>query len=124
MNVINAELCILTRLRECLRAKEIWVVGADRYRNPDEDLPQDFEAERDRYYASLNLTQDAGAFVAELQGRLGAALRALDAGLPRDPKVAPALARREAHRDHPLRAGARAHGSSPRSRPRSTGAGR
>ena len=87
VNVINAELCILTRLRECLRAKEIWVVGADRHRNPDEDLPQDFEAERDRYYASLNLTQDAGAFVTELQGRLGAALRALNAGLPRDPKV-------------------------------------
>ncbi|MEW6690381.1 MAG: Tn3 family transposase [Pseudomonadota bacterium] len=87
VNVINAELCVLTRLRECLRAKEIWVVGADRYRNPDEDLPADFEAERDRYYASLNLTRDAGAFTAELQGRLGAALRALDAGLPHDPKV-------------------------------------
>ena len=30
-------------LRERLRCKEIWVEGADRYRNPDEDLPADFE---------------------------------------------------------------------------------
>lgn len=87
VNVINAEVCVLTRLRECLRAKEIWVVGADRYRNPDEDLPADFEAERDHYYASLNLTQNASAFVADLQGRLETALRELNAALPHDPKV-------------------------------------
>ena len=87
VNVISAEICVLTRLRECLRAKEIWVVGADRYRDPDEDLPKDFEVERDRYYASLNLTQDAGSFVADLGGRLEAALRELNAGLPQDPKV-------------------------------------
>lgn len=87
VNVINAEICVLTRLRECLRAKEIWVVGADRYRNPDEDLPRDFEAGRDRYYASLNLTQDATVFVADLRGRLEAALRTLNDSLPRDPKV-------------------------------------
>ena len=31
------ELCVLQRLREQLRSKEVWVVGADRYRNPDED---------------------------------------------------------------------------------------
>jgi hypothetical protein len=33
-------------LRERLRCKEIWMVGANRYRNPDEDLPTDFEAQR------------------------------------------------------------------------------
>ena len=32
------ELCALESLREALRSKEVWVVGADRYRNPDEDL--------------------------------------------------------------------------------------
>ncbi len=36
---INYEICVLRELREHLRCKEIWVVGADRYRNPDEDLP-------------------------------------------------------------------------------------
>jgi len=33
-------------LRDQLRCKEIWVLGADRWRNPDEDLPQDFEQRR------------------------------------------------------------------------------
>ena len=37
---INYEICVLRELRERLRCKEIWVVGADRYRNPDEDLPR------------------------------------------------------------------------------------
>ncbi|MES0865016.1 Tn3 family transposase, partial [Ruegeria sp. SCPT10] len=33
LNVISYELCILTQLRERFRAKEIWIEGADRYRN-------------------------------------------------------------------------------------------
>jgi hypothetical protein len=45
VNRITYEICVLEALREQLRCKEIWVVGADRYRNPDEDLPADFEAE-------------------------------------------------------------------------------
>jgi hypothetical protein len=32
---INYEICVMRELRERLRCKEIWVVGADRYRNPD-----------------------------------------------------------------------------------------
>ncbi|MER9557998.1 hypothetical protein [Mesorhizobium sp. M0323] len=44
INRINYEICVLTALPERIRCKEIWVVGADRYRNPDEDLPQDFMA--------------------------------------------------------------------------------
>ena len=35
---------VFQALREKLRCKEIWVVGADKWRNPDEDLPADFEA--------------------------------------------------------------------------------
>jgi len=37
------EVCTFQALRERLRCKEIWV-GADTWRNPDEDLPADFEA--------------------------------------------------------------------------------
>jgi hypothetical protein len=40
---LKYELCVQQVLRERLRRKEIWVVGANRYRNPDEDLPTDFE---------------------------------------------------------------------------------
>lgn len=40
-------------LRNRLRSKEIWVVDADRYRNPDDDLPQDFDANREDYTGTL-----------------------------------------------------------------------
>jgi hypothetical protein len=34
---------------QCCRA---WVEGADRYRNPDEDVPRDFEVNRTAYTGS------------------------------------------------------------------------
>jgi hypothetical protein len=55
VNRISYELCVLHMLRERLRCKEIWVVGADRYRNPDEDVPTDFVAQRQTYYTVLQL---------------------------------------------------------------------
>ena len=42
----------------------MWVAGADRYRNPDDDVPADFAARRDEHYAALDLPRDAGAFIA------------------------------------------------------------
>ena len=44
INRINYEICILQALRDGLRCKEIWVVEADQFRNPDQDLPADFTA--------------------------------------------------------------------------------
>lgn len=70
LNVISYELCVLTQLRERIRAKEIWIAGADRYRNPDADLPGDFAEQRDVYYSGLNLTQDAGNFVRSVRAQL------------------------------------------------------
>ena len=49
------ELNILRTVREKLRCKEVWVVGAKRYCNPDDDLPQDFESRRQEYYQDLVL---------------------------------------------------------------------
>ena len=46
VNRINYEICVLQTLRERLRCKEVWVVGANRFRNPDEDLPADFAERR------------------------------------------------------------------------------
>ena len=65
INRINYEICVLQALRERLRCKEIWVDGADKYRNPDEDLPSDFEAKQEEYYQQLGHSQDADAFVAQ-----------------------------------------------------------
>jgi TnpA family transposase len=75
------EICVLQALREKLRCKEIWVVGAMRYRNPEEDLPQDFETARASYYAGLNVSLDGTAFLATLKQRHEAALTMLHDGL-------------------------------------------
>jgi hypothetical protein len=68
--------------REKARCKEVWVVGADRYRNPDEDLPTDFEARRAPYYRALNLPLEADRFIADLQSEMRDALQTLNAGRP------------------------------------------
>jgi len=87
INRIDFEICVLTALRERIRCKEIWVVGADRYRNPDEDLPRDFEIRRPEYYKMLGLTENAQKFSAGLREELTQALRQLNANLPRNPNV-------------------------------------
>lgn len=87
INRVNYEICVLTALRERLRCKEIWVVGADRYRNPDDDLPQDFETRRADYYRELGRSEDAGAFVTGLRAQMTEALGALNRKMPRNTKV-------------------------------------
>ena len=59
---INYEICSLQSLREGLKCKEIWVNGADRYRNPDEDLPADFSLNRTQHYDALNQPMEARLF--------------------------------------------------------------
>ncbi len=85
---INYELCVLQTLREKVRCKEIWVAGADRYRNPDEDLPADFDVQRTAYYGTLHLPLDGETFVRGLQDEMAAALTALDHAMPRNAGVA------------------------------------
>lgn len=87
INRISYELCVLSQLRDRIRAKEIWVVGADRYRNPDDDLPKDFEARRAAYYDALKLTADARAFTCGIRAELEQELRLLNAEIPRNDKV-------------------------------------
>lgn len=87
INCISYELCVLTQLRERIRAKEIWVAGADRYRNPDEDLPEDFAVKRAAYYGALDLTQDAQAFTLKIRAELEQELRLLNAEIPSSDKV-------------------------------------
>ena len=57
-------------------------MGANRYRNPDEDLPADFEVQRIPYYQALKLPLEADRFVAALQVEMREALQALDSGMP------------------------------------------
>lgn len=63
VNRISFEICLLQSLREGLRCREIWIIGANRFRNPDEDLPEDFDTLRAEYYKALNLPTDAKEFI-------------------------------------------------------------
>ncbi len=87
VNRITYEVAVLEALRSKLRCKEIWVVGANRYRNPDEDLPADFEENCSAYYQALNLSVEADNFITELQTEMRQALTKLDVGLPKNLKV-------------------------------------
>ncbi len=87
INRIDYEICVLQTLRERLRCKEIWVEGADRYRNPDEDLPLDFDANREAYYQALQQPMDADQFITTVQQAMRQWLGELDTGLPINPMV-------------------------------------
>lgn len=87
VNRITYEICVLEALRDRLRCKEIWIVGADRNRNPDDDLPSDFDAQQEQYYQALDLPLDPGQFIAKLQNEMRLALQTLDDGLPSNPLV-------------------------------------
>jgi TnpA family transposase len=87
INRINYEICVLKALRERLCCKEIWVVGANRYRNPDEDLPTDFESKRQVYYQVLTLPEDVETFISGLQQQMVSGLEKLDRGMPKNKGV-------------------------------------
>ena len=75
INRINYEIVALQSLRDKLRCKEIWVVGANRYRNPDEDLPTDFEERREENYRVLKQPLDAEEFVNKIRQSMYPAFR-------------------------------------------------
>ncbi|MCJ8328498.1 MAG: Tn3 family transposase [Lentisphaeria bacterium] len=87
INRISYEICVLKALRNGLRCREIWVKGARRYRNPDEDIPEDFEEKRNTYYDELKLPENSEDFIQNLQSRMEIALRTLDTGLSKNNDV-------------------------------------
>src|SRR5260370_32760045 len=72
---------VFQALREKLRCKEIWVAGAEKWRNPDLDLPADFEANRAENYAQLRKPLDPRRFTGELREELDAEMSALNGAL-------------------------------------------
>jgi len=78
---IPYELCVLAALREAIHRREVWIVGAVRWRNPDVDLPADFDAHRARHYERLGQPLDPTEFIAKLRGGLSTAMSDLDAAL-------------------------------------------
>jgi hypothetical protein len=70
VNRLSYELCVLAALRERLRCRELWVVGANKCRNPEEGLPADFPERRDLYFALLKQPLQVEALVTQLQRQM------------------------------------------------------
>lgn len=81
------EICVLQALREQLRGKEIRVTGADRYRHPEDDLPQDFVTQRELYATALHVPLDSATCITQLQQEHTQALTMLHDGLATNPYV-------------------------------------
>src|SRR6266566_3041648 len=83
VNRLNYEVCTLQALREKVRVREIWIEGANRYRDPDDDLPTDFSQKRATYYEALRQPTEADVFIEKLKEDKSLALRSLDGAMPR-----------------------------------------
>jgi hypothetical protein len=82
VNRLNYEVCVLQALREKVRVREIWVEGANRYRNPNDDLPTDFIQKRDVYYEALHQPIEAEQFIERVKEDMSKALHILDVAIP------------------------------------------
>ncbi|MET7931065.1 Tn3 family transposase [Streptomyces sp. NPDC005349] len=78
---IPYELCVLVALRDAVRRREIYVEGAARWRNPEDDLPGDFEATRAVHYAAIRQPLNPRAFIVDLKKRMTAGLDQLSGAL-------------------------------------------
>ena len=87
VNRIGYEMGTLLSLQSKLRCKEIWVKSAAKYCNPDKDLPQDFDKNRNNYYNELNQPEKAEEFIDKLQTELDKALTILNKNILKNKKV-------------------------------------
>ncbi|TDP33018.1 Tn3 transposase DDE domain-containing protein [Nocardia ignorata] len=78
---IPYELCVLVALRDAIRRREIYVEGGNRWRNPEDDLPGDFDTAREVHYAAIRQPLDPTEFIGGLKQRMNEALNRLDTGL-------------------------------------------
>jgi len=85
VNRLTYELSVLQTLRERVRSKEIWVAGAAQFRNPEDDLPRDFDQHRATYYADLNLPLSADEFIVSLKAQLATALASFERFMAKKP---------------------------------------
>lgn len=80
-NRYRFEICVLRKLSKALRCKEVWVEGAFRFRNPIEDLPENWEEVREAHYEKRGLSTDARVFTTQLKEELGEQLKNFDSFL-------------------------------------------
>ena len=67
---------MLQKLEKALKCKEIWVKGAYSYRNPDEDLPKDWnEVKLAVYCDKLDIPTNADIFIEQIKSELTSSLK-------------------------------------------------
>lgn len=81
------ELALFVTLQTELTVKNIWVHQAFRYRNPEQDLPLDFDENEDFYFQLLNLPKDPTVFIHQLKERQLTSLKEFNESIVSNPKV-------------------------------------
>jgi TnpA family transposase len=81
------EVYVFKRLTDRVRCREIWVDGAFKHRNPDNDLPADFNANDTKYYDNLSLPFDAEDFIKQIKETLTQSLESLNNSIESNSKV-------------------------------------
>jgi len=83
------EICVLQQLERALKCKDVWVEGSYTWRNPNEDLPQDWtdEDKRSGYYQRLNQPMSAKCFTENIRQEMITALSEFNRNISGDPHI-------------------------------------
>lgn len=81
------ECAVFKLLRIKLRHKEAWVENANKYRNPEDDLPKDFEKRREEYFNLLGAPLSAETFISQLRQEMERHLKTFDNNYPKNDLV-------------------------------------
>lgn len=82
INCFHYEIAVLEELGKYLNCKKLWISDAYRFRNPQEDTPQDFDERADYYYGLLKLPLSPKEFTKQLKKELSTALASLNTNIP------------------------------------------
>jgi TnpA family transposase len=78
------ECAIFKLLRTKLRHKEAWVNSAYKYRDPEDDLPKDFDEKREEYFDLIGAPLAATAFTSKLKEEMCQHIKKFDQDLPKN----------------------------------------
>lgn len=81
------ELALFDRLKTELSVKNIWVKQSYRYRNPEEDVPADFDENEDYYFNLLGLPKEAKTFIENKKKQIDDKLKGFNDSIPTNAKV-------------------------------------
>lgn len=84
---MNYEMAVLELLHKQLNCKTIWIEGSYRYRNPDEDMPKDWNDRREYYYNEIKAKLNVDDFIKPLKNCLEKNLQQLNDTILNNEKV-------------------------------------